>query len=248
METINIFIALGAGLVTFFAPCTFAMLPIFISYLTNELTLHSNSEVEKQRKLIVGTLLYAGSFILVFTIMGLTATGIGQLFSNHRILFTHIMSLFIIFFGLLMLFGHKFKSLSFFFAEKKVHVQPSKLGKSYAFPITLGITSAFAWTPCVGPILGGILLLAGTTAGSIWNGALYLFVYGLGIMLPFLLIAFTLEKSRPFIHRFTRYTPIIYRLSAVLLILFGLLLLTDTWNYFFGLVFQIFDLFGYKPV
>jgi len=175
--------AFGAGLVTFLAPCTFTTLPAFISYLLIKSTGEADTRKSSRWSLFFGGLSYVLGFIVVFTLLGLTATSLGFYFAVNKVLLTQIGGVVIIFFGLFILFGERLKFMSFMFREQKFDLSQShqKLEKGYSFPFFIGVTSAFAWTPCIGPILGSILFLASSTSSQIWEGAWLLFLYGLGI-------------------------------------------------------------------
>lgn len=241
-----------AGLATFLAPCTFVTLPTFISFLSLRATADIDQDRSKHiRKVFSSALIYVFGFMLVFVILGATATSFNDLFLHNRKLFSQIGGLLIIFFGLIILVGDKFSLFNFLQQTRKFEIKDSKLSRSFIFPFTVGVTSAFAWTPCIGPLLGTILLLASNT-GSVFEGSFLLFVYGMGINIPFLilslLVGYNSAHANKFIRNFNKYALIIYKVSAFVMILIGISLLFGFVDRVFGPVFQLFVSWGYSPL
>ncbi|MCA9383553.1 sulfite exporter TauE/SafE family protein [Candidatus Dojkabacteria bacterium] len=251
MIDVTFYAAFTAGLVTFFAPCTFVTLPAFISYISlkaTESTGNSGGAIKYRIQVFLSSIVYAVGFLSVFTFLGMTATTIGSIFAENKDTLSRAGGLLIIIFGVFILLGDRIRPLHFLFQERKLEVNPSDASKGYLFPFIIGVTSAFAWTPCIGPILGSILLIAGSTTDAAYEGGALLFTYGLGITIPFLLIALTVGYSDWVIKRLSKYTAILYQASAVLLIILGTLLLVGYIDEIFGYVFRIFISLGYEPV
>jgi len=250
MEEVTYITAFGVGLLTFFAPCTFATLPVFLSSLALSATGAKEGETGNLKyhlQVFFSALSYVAGFLLVFTLLGLTATSLGSFLTKNNQLLTQIGGFVIILFGLSIIFSERFKFLHFLLREKKIDLSHVRSTKGYITPFIIGITSAFAWTPCIGPILGAILFLASSTSSSAAQGAFLLFLYGLGIMLPFLLIAIFVGRSQIFVKRLSKYTHLIHRISAWILIVLGILLLTGLTDQLFGWLFNLFSFFGYNP-
>lgn len=246
MEQISLVAAFTAGLITFFAPCTFITLPVFFSYLSVSLANTPDKSFSRWRT-FAGAVFYVCGFLLVFTLLGLTASKLGQLLFYNKEIFIKLGALIIIFFGLFILFGEKFSRLQFLYQEKKFRVNGNFAKKSFFLPFIIGITAAFAWTPCIGPILGSILLLASTTQNA-GQGALLLFVYGLGINLPFLLLAMAATRASIFVKRFKSLAVKLQKITAVIMIILGIILFLGWFNSIFAEVYQIFVRLGYRPV
>lgn len=248
MQEVNLLTAFGAGILTFFAPCTFVTLPSFVSYLfmqaTGKETLESGAGY--RARVLLSALSYITGFLLVFVLLGMTATGIGSVLRIYSDAFQTIGAILIILFGLFILLGDRFKKLQFLYRERKVELKPDQAGKGYLYPFIIGLTSAFAWTPCIGPILGSILLLASTTSESVFQGGFLLFIYGLGITVPFMILAFFLGSAQGLMKKFNKYTPLIHRISALLLILVGLMLLTGYTDQLYGSVYRLFSGLGFQ--
>ena len=261
MDELSFITAFGAGLITFFAPCTFVTLPIFLSYLSLSITGSNGKNLNTQAKTnngqqsiykasalqtFAGAVLYVSGFLIVFTLLGVTASEFGRGLLQNKEVFTQIGALLVIFFGFFILYGEKIHRLQFLYQEKKFRIDSSIFKNSYILPIVIGITSAFAWTPCIGPILGSILFLAANTQTALQGGFL-LFIYGLGINLPFLLLAIVATRSTGFVERFSGFAAKLQKLAAVIMIILGIILFTGWYNEIFGQVYQIFIRLGYKP-
>lgn len=247
MSELSIITVFFAGLATFFAPCTFTALPTFLTYLSNKVGDDKDTEKGLDLRIIWGTFLYLIGFLSVFTAAGLTATALGSFFNHNKDLFTRIGGGLIALFGLITLFGDRISALRFLYKEQKVHIDLKKAKSSALFPLILGITNAFAWTPCIGPILGGVLLLTGN-ASSTGAGGVLLFAYGLGVSIPFLLLAIFFSYSKQFVAKTRKFAQIVYTLSAILMILLGISFIFGYADIVFAFLYRIFLQLGYKPV
>jgi cytochrome c-type biogenesis protein len=246
---LNLITAFIAGLITFFAPCTFTTLPSFLGYLSFKATGEDlRLDSKKYRiKVVLSALSYVAGFLLIFTLLGIAVSQLGTFLAQNKQLFTRLGGLVIIGFGLFILIGERFSNLNFMFQERKIRLKTRHFfDDSYVFPFVLGLTSAFAWTPCIGPVLGSILLLASGT-GSVFQGGLLLFVYALGINIPFLLISLFVGSSQKFVKKFRKTAVILHKLSAWLMILLGLILLLGISDIIFAFLYRTFVAFGYSP-
>lgn len=159
---------------------------------------------------------------MVFTIMGAGAGLAGLAVSTHLSLIREISGILLIAFGVFMLVSLKIPRLNF---EKRLTPSQSKTTSYIRSFLTGGIFS-LAWTPCVGPILGGILTLAASSATA-WRGASLLAIYSLGLGIPFLIIGIAFDAITPLLKRIRRYSTAIYISSGALLITVGILILTN---------------------
>ena len=215
-----------AGLASFLSPCVLPLVPGYISLI-------SGASVEELRtgdqKLMKTVMLHSVMFILGFTVvfvtLGAAATGIGQLANTYKKYLTWVGGIIIIIFGIHLTGLLKIKAL---YADKRLH--SIKGGKSPIGAFLVGFAFAFGWTPCIGPILGGILLLAGDTA-TLPKGILLLWIYSLGLAVPFLLTSLGIDRFLAFYGRFRRHLNTVEILSGVLLIAIGGLILAGhfTW-------------------
>ena len=225
MENVSYIAAFFAGFATFLSPCILPLLPAYISYLTGISFQEISGELtkERKRKIKVVTAFHALSFILgfsvIFILLGMGITFIGAMLLEYQSVLRRIGGLLIIFFGLVIMGVVK---LSFMQKEKKFSYR--KGGVSFLGSVLVGATFATAWTPCVGPILGSILVYASSTA-SLGTGAKLLATYSLGLGMPFFLSALAINSFLAYlrkIEKFLRWTVVF---AGGVLIVFGALLL-----------------------
>jgi cytochrome c-type biogenesis protein len=225
MADFSLLVAFSAGLLSFLSPCVLPLIPSYLSFISGVSLEEVQSGVlewRARRKLLVSAVAFICGFSLVFVSLGASATALGQLFGAYRSTIRLLGGI------LLLLVGISVTGLlTFPFLDRYVQFTVKSRPVSYLGSFFVGITFAIAWTPCVGPILGGILTLATTTTG-INQGVLMLGVYSLGLAVPFFLSAMALDLFFEFFRSFRRYLPTVHLLTGVLLIGVGILLLTDT--------------------
>lgn len=217
-ENVSLVVAFGAGLLSFFSPCILPLIPVYIFYISG--TTMADVQVNR-RKTMVRTVGFVLGFTIIFILMGSTASALGRIFLRGRIWFTRISGVLLLTFGLQML---GVLHLPFLEMEKRLQ-GPRKTG-SWATSILIGMAFAAGWTPCFGPILASILILAGqsdTTA----QGMLLLLVYSLGMGIPFLLTAFFIDHFKGFLAKNERLIRLLPKLGGVVMVIFALLLLLD---------------------
>jgi len=221
-DAVSFSAAFAAGLLSFLSPCILPLIPVYISYITgvsfDELRQSRGGEV--RRKTLVHSLLFILGFSFVFIALGASASYLGKLLINYKELISRLGGALIVIFGLYL--TGIFKS-NFLSKEKKIAINLKKGTKIGS--ILFGVTFAAAWTPCVGPILGSILVLAGTRESMI-GGMGLLGVYSLGIAVPFILSALLINSFLVQFSKFKRYLPAVGIICGLLLIVVGLLLAT----------------------
>jgi cytochrome c-type biogenesis protein len=180
--------------------------------------------------------LFIGGFTIVFVALGAVASGIGHVLANHRETLTHVSGFVVIVLGLVLVMGAvpagfwgRLSSgplglLSRITGERRFDVRPSTLG-TWAAPV-MGMAFAFAWTPCIGPVLGVVLGLAAHN-GTLAGGTLLLFVYSLGLGVPFLITGLAFGRLTSVLTRARRGLGIVEIVAGVILVVFGILLVTD---------------------
>lgn len=217
-------VAIGAGLLSFLSPCVLPLIPSYLAFvggLSLE-ELQGSVATPKNRRHL---LLHAGTFILgfsfVFISLGASATALGQLLFDYQLLIRKAGGVLVIFFGL-----HIAGWLTVPFLMRERHIELKGGSTGYLGAFLVGVTFAAGWIPCVGPILGSILVMAGT-AQRVGQGILLLAAYSLGLAVPFLLSALLFSRFLTFCNRFKSLLPWVSRVSGLFLILVGILLLTD---------------------
>ena len=213
-----------AGLISFFAPCFVPLLPVYVSTLTglSVQQLQQAKTKSSEWRILWSSALFILGFSFVFVALGLSASAIGRFFISNRILFSQLSGLVLIVFGLFML--GILRSTPLGSRQFGITVPKSLIRFHFLGPIFMGITFGFAWTPCVGPILGSVLTLAANSA-SLQEGVKLLLVYSLGISLPFLLVSLFMHRALSWINRVRGFLGILAILGGVFTILLGVLLL-----------------------
>ena len=230
MEQPPLLAAFGAGLLSFVSPCVLPLIPVYLASLVGPEIFES-----KGRRFRLPIFLHALSFVvgfsIVFTLFGAGAGLVGSVISSYLTVMNQIVGSLLIAFGLFLLVAQKVSWLNF---EKRL--APSRgatIGYLRSF-LTGGIFT-IAWTPCVGPILAGILTLA-LGSETAWQGAHLLAIYSLGLGLPFLAIGAAFDSVTPLLKRIQRYATVIYIVSGVLLIGVGILVVTNKLSLFLGAI------------
>ncbi len=229
-ETISFQAAIIAGLLSFFSPCILPLIPAYFTFITglsvDELTDNSKST---RQKVIMATFAYVCGFSFVFILLGASASFMGGLVSRHSEIIRFAGGTIILIFGVHLIGIINIKGLNF---EKKIHIHEKPLHLFGTFII--GMAFGAGWTPCIGPMLGSILIIAGTEA-TVTRGILLLSVYSAGLALPFILMSFFISKIFEIMKRATKFIMYINKISGILLILVGVLLMTDNFTMLAGL-------------
>ena len=237
--------AFVAGLITFLAPCTLPLVPAYLGFISGDSTDDLKDPAKAKaarRKIFLNGVFFIIGFSAVFIVFGTLAGIVGQSLTPFRIWLTRIGGVLVILFGLFMLGVFK---LPFLQIDKRMKV-PSflKIGKPSS-SLAIGSAFAFGWTPCVGPILGSILLLASTSTTAL-QGSLLLTVFSAGLAVPFLLVAISFSHATKYIEKISIYLKWVSIVGGVFLILLGFLLLTNNFSLLIQYGFQFFDFFGYE--
>ena len=220
MNLVNVAIAFGAGVISITSPCCLPLLPGYLGYISGAAP--AGDPARSRRPLLAAALFVAG-FTLVFTALGATASALGQLLLLNRYGLSQIAGGFILAMGLAIVLSYRVGWLS----RGGDWSQPWAHGQLWA-AAPLGAAFAVTWTPCIGPVLAGILTLAGST-GEVSQGVLLLLVYSLGLGLPFIGLAFSVERVRGWLRRVARGTAALHLASGAMLVVMGVLLLTNQW-------------------
>lgn len=215
-QSVSAAAALLAGLASFLSPCVLPLIPVYLGVLAGEAAQDAG-----RGRLFLSGLLFALGFSAVFIAMGATASALGRWLMRYADVLRIASGVLVIVMGLFSMGIFRFK---FLMKERRTELGAgTRLG--FLRPPLLGIGFAFGWTPCVGPVLTSILLLA-AQAGSVGSGVGLLALYSLGLALPFLILALLGNILLPKLKKLNRYLPIIQKIGGGLLILMGILLLT----------------------
>ena len=226
-ESIGLPVALAAGLLSFLSPCVLPLVPSYLSFVTG-MTLDDLQEGHDQHAVMLHSLLFVSGFSAVFIVLGIGASYLGVFFRAYEDWIAAVGGVLIIVLGLHLLGVFRFTAL---LREKRVHLAEKPAGKLGT--IAVGAAFGAGWTPCIGPILGSILMLA-SASETVWSGVGLLFVYSVGLAVPFLLAALALDRFLTAFKRFRRFIPWMERASGALLVVLGLLLVTGQFTILSG--------------
>ena len=214
---LGLFVAFAAGLLSFLSPCVLPLVPSYVGFLTG-MTLPELTG--RRRVALVHALLFVAGFSLVFVLLGASATALGSALKYYQVWIARVGGVLVILFGLVCLGAVKLGLLE---QERRMQLQHKPVG--YLGSALVGVAFGAGWTPCIGPVLGAILSLAATT-DSVARGMLLLGVYSAGLAVPFLLAAVAVDSFLEWFQRFRRFLPWVMRVSGVLLIFVGLLMVS----------------------
>ncbi len=216
-ESVGLLVAFSAGLLSFLSPCVLPLVPSYVGFLTGMSLEDASAE---KRRVFLHALLFVAGFTLIFVVLGASATALGRALRAHQVWLQRGGGALVILFGLYCLGVLKLGALQ---AEKRVHLQDKPVG--YLGSVLVGMAFAAGWTPCIGPILGAILSLA-ATSGDAGRGSGLLLAYSAGLAVPFLAAALAVDRFIAWFKRFRTYLPWVMRISGILLIVVGVLMVT----------------------
>ena len=239
-----------AGMLMFVAPCTLPLIPAYLGFISG-VSLKELSDPEKKKKartrIVVNGLLFVIGFSFVFILLGGVFGYAGSFFSQYRRLFSRIGGLLVIFFGLYFLNVFKFSFLSFLEREYRFSITGMLKPGQPVSSLLFGATFAFGWSPCIGPVLGTVLLLASTSTTAV-TGAFLLFVFSLGFSIPFLALAFGIGHATQYIKPLQKHMGKFSVIAGLFLILIGVLLVTDRFAIWTAYIYQLFDFIKYDAL
>ncbi|HEX5020185.1 MAG TPA: cytochrome c biogenesis protein CcdA [Candidatus Binatia bacterium] len=220
MTDVNVFIAFAAGVFSFLSPCVLPLIPSYLSFVSGVSLDEMRSEQGRSR-VVLNSLAFIIGFSLVFISLGASASFLGGLFLSYRNAIRIVGGIFIVLVGLYLVGAFKVAAL-----ERYLQFDLKDKPAGYLGSVLVGITFAVAWTPCVGPILGATLALA-STSGEVSRGTFLLSSYAAGLALPFFLSALAINSFLQFSQRMRRHIKAIHVAGGILLIIAGILLITD---------------------
>ena len=231
-SSVNILTAFLAGVVSFVSPCVLPLIPAYLSFLTGSslAELSAQTGVDRARVLFHALAFIAG-FTVVFMALGFTASAIGTALIEYRDWIGRIGGVVVIILGLNMIGVFK---IPFLMMDKRPQFRSAN--RSYLASFVVGLAFAAGWSPCVGPILAGILALA--TQEQFGPATLLLFVYSMGLALPFFLTAAGISRALPALNRVKRYLAAIEVGAGVFLVLTGVVLVTGSFGRVAGFFYQ----------
>ncbi len=219
--------AFFAGVVSFISPCVLPLIPGYISMVSRLscTEIKEESTTAKVRKILVPSILFVLGFSMVFVTLGVSASFVGNFLIKNKVLLLKIAGVIIILFGLFAMDILKIPQL---YRERRISLPQVNFGLMGTF--LLGVAFGFGWTPCIGPILGSILLYASTTGGA-EKGAALLFTYSAGLGLPFILTGLALSRALIAFNWIKRHYGLYKVTVGGLLTIVGILMITNNLYY-----------------
>ena len=221
--SVGVAVAFSAGLFSFLSPCVLPLFPSYVSFITGMSVGDLSGELTGavRRRVLLHAVAFVAGFSLVFVGLGASFSAAGQFLLDYRDVIRRVGGALIVLFGLYIAGVFKF-GLMGRTAQFQIREKPA----GYLGSLAVGITFAIGWTPCVGPILGAILSLAGT-ADTVQRGIGLLIAYSAGLGVPFLLSAVALGSFLRFFKRYRPFIPVVERAAGVLLVVVGVLVYTN---------------------
>jgi len=228
----ELFIALGAGLISFLSPCVLPLIPGYISYISGS---SINELIEKKNINLLPIILFTVGFSIVFIFFGAASTLLGQVLLQNSYELRIVAGVIIIILSLHLIGIINIKFLNY---EKRVQTD---IKRNFFSPALIGMAFAFGWTPCIGPILGSILVLA-STEESLQQGILLLTFYSIGLAVPFILSGYLIQRFLVFSKNFRKNINKVSKIGGSILLITGILMIT---NHLQALGFYLLNIFPF---
>lgn len=229
---LNIATAFLAGLVSFVSPCVLPLIPAYLSFLTGSSLEELQAPDSRGRsRVVLHALAFVGGFTVIFMLIGMSASAVGSAFAEHKDLIARIGGIFVIVLGLNMLGVFRIKA---FAMDKRVRIASANRSLFASFLVGLGF--AAGWSPCIGPILSAILLLA--SQEQLASASALLLVYSMGLAIPFLLTAAAITTALGALNRIKPWLPRIEAGAGAFLVATGIVLATDSFTRVAGFFYQ----------
>lgn len=233
-------LAAVAGVVSFTSPCALPLLPGYVSWVSG--LSGDGAEAAGRPPVMRGALLFVVGFSVVFTLLGLTASAVGLLLVQGRQTLTVAGGVVVIAMGLVSLGAVRVPLL-----QRQARLDLRRIAQGPAGAMPLGAAFAIGWTPCVGPVLTGVLATA-ATAGSTAHGAVLLMAYSGGLGVPFLLVAAGVRRGRARLSWLRRHGRAVERAGGVLLVVMGALMVMGSWTALLSRVLSLYARVGWPPI
>ncbi|MCV2891678.1 cytochrome c biogenesis CcdA family protein [Lentibacter sp. XHP0401] len=230
-----------AGFVAFFTPCILPMVPFYLSYMAgismSELRSDGDIAPGAQKRLVISAIMFALGVTTIFMLMGMGATALGTAFAQWKGVLTYVAAAVIFVFGLHFLGVIR---IGFLYREARMEskADPSTVFGAYV----MGLAFGFGWSACVGPVLASILMVA-SVMGEVWRGGLLLAFFGIGMTAPFVVAALFAKPFLSFMARFRKYQGHVEKVMGVMLIVFAILIATNTVNVIANWMLEVFPSF-----
>ncbi len=216
------------GILSFFSPCVIPLIPVYMGYLagSGKRVKEDGTIVYDRKKVFLHTLFFALGISFAFFILGMSFTSLGNLFNNNKLLFTRMGGILIVILGLFQL---GILDFSFLQKERKIHFKLPDKKMNPIMALIMGFTFSFAWTPCIGPALSSVLIMASGATTSV-EGNLLVLVYAIGFLIPFLLLGLFTTQVLNFLKSKQKLLKYTIKAGGVILIIMGIMTFTGWMN------------------
>jgi cytochrome c-type biogenesis protein len=254
---LGVLVAFGAGILSFLSPCVLPLVPGYVSMVSGlsaaELDGSAGTAARRLGPLLRGIALFITGFTVVFVSLGAAASGVGHLLGTHKQALTAASGVVVVVLGVVLLLSAVPAQawvrvgagvsgrVGWLVGERKIHVRPETLG-TWAAPV-MGMAFAFAWTPCIGPVLGAVLGLAATRS-TLVGGVVLLLAYSLGLGVPFVVTGVAFGRLTSLYAKARRRMALVQLLAAIVLVAFGALLLAGDLGWLSGQFSSLLDHLG----
>ncbi len=227
-DNVSFILVFLEGILSFFSPCVIPLIPIYMSYLAGNAkrTMEDGTILYDRKRVFLQTVFFIIGISSAFFILGMSFTALGTFFKTNQLLFTRIGAILIILLGLVQV---GFLEISFLQKERKFHLNIEDRNMNPLVTFLMGFTFSFAWTPCVGPALSSVLIMAASSAGSL-KGNLLVLVYTIGFVLPFLALGLFTTQALNFLKKHQRLLKYTVKAGGILLIIIGIMTFTGWMN------------------
>jgi cytochrome c-type biogenesis protein len=230
IQTVSYPAAFIAGLLSFLSPCVLPLIPAYFTFITGfsleQLTQDHNAAIRK--KVFLSTFFFVSGFSLVFITMGASASYIGGLMVTYKSWIRIIGGILIILFGIHLTGIIRIRGFDY---EKRITIEKKPV--HFLGTLIIGMAFGAGWSPCVGPLLGSILIIAGSQ-GTVWQGVVLLGVYSAGLAIPFIFISICIHCILLFIGKLSKILKYVNRVAGIILIVMGLILVSNKLYIFLG--------------
>lgn len=216
------------GVASFLSPCVLPLIPAYLTYMTGQSIEIMIKDKRAHRTLVLNSLAFILGFSLVFVLLGIVATSVGKFLQANRDIIRKISGILVIFFGL---FHTGLIPIRFLNYEKRLNLRMENPG--FLSSLLIGIGFSFGWSPCIGPVLASVYIMA-SQSNTLAMGMSLLIVYAMGLGLPFLLITLGLQYIWKYIRGLYKHMGLIKIISGALLVIVGLMIYFNTLNFLVG--------------
>lgn len=228
VDNISFLLVFVEGFLSFFSPCVIPLIPLYISYLAgNGKIVNPDGTITYiRKKVLLNTFFFVLGISITFFLLGFSFSTLGTFFNSNKLLFSRIGGIIIIIFGLIQL---GIINLDFLKGEKKFHLEFKQDKMNPIIALIMGFTFSFAWTPCVGPALSSVLILA-SSAKNAFLGNMLVMIYAIGFIIPFLILGLFTTEALNFFKKNKKFLKYTIKVGGIILVIIGIMTFTGSFS------------------